>query len=230
MLAAFIAFYDRWILRRPELSLGFTLLVVVALSSQLGNLKLDASADSLVLEGDSALEYFRESSARYDSEEFLLVTYQPFLDLLTDESLDTLKQLRDELAQVPGVSSTTTILDVPLLQSPPVPLSAISSEEGLPTLSDPGIDRCLVREEFRVSPIYAQLLVSPSGRTTAVQINLQRDQHYIDLLERREHLRALRDFGSLTPAQEDELPLVEKEFKSYSSVVNERQALLVETV
>lgn len=230
MLAAFISFYDRNILRHPLLSIGLVLLLVAALASQLGQLKLDASADSLVLEGDADLEFFRENSAHYSTEEFLVVTYQPFGDLLADESLNVLRQLRDELAQVQGVSSTTTILDVPLLQSPPVPLSAISSDEGLPTLLDPGIDRELVREEFRISPIYAQLLVSPDGRTTAIQINLQRDQRYTDMLELRESLRAERATGSLTPLQRDELALVEKEFKAYSSLVSERQALMVEQV
>jgi len=230
MHSAFIGFYDRWILSRPLTSIFLTLAVVAALASQLGNLKLDASADSLVLEGDSALEYFRESSARYSSEDFLLVTYQPFGDLLGDASLDALRELRDELAVVVGVSSMTTILDVPLLQSPPVPLSAISSDEGLPTLSDEGIDRELVRLEFRDSPIYAQLLVSADGRTTALQINLQRDERYIGLLERREGLRAARDEGTLGRDELSQLKAVEQEFKAYSSIASERQGLMVEEV
>jgi predicted RND superfamily exporter protein len=230
MHSAFIALYDRWILRRPLVSIGLTLFIVAALASQLGDLKLDASADSLVLEGDTALEYFRENSARYSSEDSLLVTYQPFGDLLGDSSLQALGALRDELATVVGVSSITTILDVPLLQSPPVPLSAISSDEGLPSLSDPGIDRELVRKEFRDSPIYAQLLVSPDGRTTVVQINLQRDERYISLLERRENLRAARAQGALDPHQRSQLAAAEQEFKVYSSIASERQGLMVEEV
>ena len=49
MPSAFIAAYDRWVLRRPLISIACCLLLIAALASQLGNLKIDASADSLVL-------------------------------------------------------------------------------------------------------------------------------------------------------------------------------------
>ena len=230
MPSAFIAAYDRWILRRPKTSLLLCLLLIAALASQLGNLKLDASADSLVLEGDSALDYFRENSKRYSSEEFLVVTFQPPGDLLGDESLAALAALRDDLIAIGGVSSVTTLLDVPLLQSPPIALSDLSSDSGMPTLSDPGIDREMVREEFRTSPIYAQLLVSPDGRTAAIQINLQRDERYLELLERRESLRALEAGRPLEQDERVDLAAAEKDFKGYSGVANERQSKLVADV
>ncbi len=227
---AFVAFYDRWILSNPIVTLLITLALVAGLASQLGNIKLDASADSLVLEGDTDLEFFRENSARYSSEEFLVITYQPFGDLLGDESLATVREMRDELAALDGVSSVTTILDVPLLQSPPIALRDVSSDDGMPTLSDPGIDRELVRKEFRDSPIYEQLLVSPDGRTAAIQINLERDQRYIDLLNERERLRALRASAGLSTAEQQELNQAEQAFKAYSAMASERQAALVENV
>ncbi len=226
----FAQLYDRWILRRPLLSLLLCLGLVLGLASQLGKLKLDASSDSLVLEGDAALAYFRESSALYSSEDFLVLTFQPPGDLLGDESLATIAALRDELQVLGGVSSVLSILDVPLLQSPPVQLSDVTGGTGLPRLSDPGIDRELVREEFRTSPIYHKLLVSEDGRTAALQVNLQRDQHYHGLLEQREALRALRSERGLEQLERVQLRLVEKEFKAYSSAFNERQGALVQQV
>ena len=102
MSSVFIDLYDRLILRRPALTLAFCVLLVAAFATQLGNIKLDASADSLVLEGDRDLEFFRENADRYSSEEFLVVTFQPDGDLLGDESLDTLGALRDDLADIDG--------------------------------------------------------------------------------------------------------------------------------
>jgi hypothetical protein len=90
-----LAVYDRWLLRHPLASLILCLLVLAGLASQLGELKLDASSDSLVLEGDRDLAYFRESAKLYDSEDFLVVTYRPHDELLSDASLDTLKALRE---------------------------------------------------------------------------------------------------------------------------------------
>ena len=219
--------YQRWILRRPRRSLLLCLALVAGLASQLGNLQLDASSDSLVLEGDDALSYYREISRRYASEDFLVVTFQPTTDLLGAESLATVAALRDEFRQLPGVSSVVTILDVPLLQSPPVSLTDVTSGRGLPTLADAGIDRELVRREFASSPIYRELLVSPDGRTTAIQINLQRDERYFGLLQRRESLRALAEQRRLTGEERAELRLTEREFKDYTGEFNTRRSALV---
>ncbi len=135
--------YDRIVLGHPLLSIAFCCLITAWLSTYIPTMKLDASADSLVLEGDTALEYFRETGARYSSDEFLLVAYQPNGDLLSDEVLDNLRVLRNELTELEGVSSVVSILDVPLLNSPRIDLSEITSSGGVPTLETPGIDRKL---------------------------------------------------------------------------------------
>ena len=41
------------------------------------NFKLDASADTLLLENDPDLKYLREVNKRYGSEEFFILTYEP---------------------------------------------------------------------------------------------------------------------------------------------------------
>jgi predicted RND superfamily exporter protein len=230
MLAAFMAAYERLVLGRPLLALLGCLLLLVALGSQLGNLKLDASSDSLVLEGDSALAYYREISSLYDAEEFVVITFQPHGDLLGDESLETIAALRDELAALDGVSSVTTLLDVPLLESPPVSLSDVTGDEPLPELGSPGIDRELVRKEFKNSPIYAQLLVSPDGRTAAIQVNLDRDFVYEELLQIRESLRKQEAAGGLSAQGVRELKVAELEFKAHSALVLERQGEFIQQV
>ncbi len=224
------ALYDRWILQRPILSLVLSALLVGVLAAHAPTTRIDASADTLVLEGDEDLEYFREIGKRYSSEDFLVVTFQPPGDLLGDESLETLAGLRDDLAALEGVSGVTTMLDVPLLQSPPIALADVGSDTGMPTLADPDIDRELVRREFQESPIYEQLLVSPDGRTAAIQVNIARDDRYFDLLQRRESLRELEAVGELTAGQRAELREAEAEFKAYSAQFQQRSSDLVAEV
>lgn len=230
MSSVTIDLYDRLVLQRPWLSLGICLALVFGFATQLPKIKLDASADSLVLEGDEDLDFFRENAQRYRSEEFLVITYQPEGDLLGDASLDSLASLRDELAAIEGVSGVTTILDVPLLQSPPISLSEVGSGDGMPTLEDPGIDRELVRKEFQESPIYAELLVSPDGRTAAIQVSLARDERYDRLLDARETLRAREARGELAAGEAEALARAEAEFKAYSAKASERSARLVADV
>ncbi|MFT5481850.1 MAG: putative RND superfamily exporter protein, partial [Halieaceae bacterium] len=219
--------YDRIVLGHPLLSIAFCCLITAWLSTYIPTMKLDASADSLVLEGDTALEYFRETGARYSSDEFLLVAYQPNGDLLSDEVLDNLRVLRNELTELEGVSSVVSILDVPLLNSPRIDLSEITSSGGVPTLETPGIDRELVRAELRDSPIYRNLLTSPSGETTALQVNLQRDDLYLELLKNREALRTLSREGALEPAEAKALQEAELSFKNHTGEASQRQTVLV---
>lgn len=222
--------YDRLILRRPWLVLGLIALLVAGFATQLGKIKLDASADSLMLQGDPSLELYREISAEYSSEEFLLITWQPHAALLADESLLPLRRMADELRLLQGVSSVVTVWDVPLLESPPVTLSDISSPEPLPSLDTPGINRDLVLKELTTSPIYADLLASRDGTLTAVQINLQRDERYFDLLANRDALRMKRDREGLSAAEQVELEQVELAFKAHTAVALESQGTLVASV
>ncbi|MEQ8516821.1 MAG: RND family transporter, partial [Chromatocurvus sp.] len=220
-----MAIYDSAVLRRPRLVVVLLALLTGLAATQLGKIRLDASADSLLLQGDPALDFFREVGKRYSAEEFLVITWQPDAPLLSDASLQPLASMRDELRALSGVSSVTTILDVPLLESPPVGLSAVTSGEPLPTLGDPGVDREQALKEFTTSPLYANLLVSSDGEVTAVQINLERDEKYFELLQRREALRAQRDSDEgLSADGADELARVEAEFKQRSALLLEKQA------
>ncbi|GAB3372485.1 MMPL family transporter [Spongiibacter taiwanensis] len=226
MSAALASLYQRWILAKAPVVMVLLLLLVGFLGSYVPSLKMDASADALVLEGDKSLEYYREISKRYETEDFLLVTVQPKGDLYSDENLAMLKELRDRLAGLPRVSGVNSILDIPLLESPPIGLSQVTSGE-IPRLTDPDIDKALVREELSTSPIYRSLLTSVDNTTTAIQVNLERDEKYFALLNARDDLRAKANQGALSEAEAAELRDLETAFSDYVAEAHERQADLV---
>ena len=136
--------------------------------------------------------------------------------------------VEEGLRGLPGVSSVVTVWDVPLLESPPVSLSDITSGDPLPSLATPGLDRKLALTEFTTSPIYRDLLVSRDGDLTAVQVNLERDEVYFSLLDERETLRRQDARGELDPAGRAELARVEAAFKAHSGQALERQSDLVD--
>jgi predicted RND superfamily exporter protein len=226
MSAALFSLYQRIVLKNAFWVMVLLLVGVGWLATYIPTMKLDASADALVLEGDTSLEYYREISKRYGAEDFLLVTYQPKNDLFAPEQLKTLGELRRRMAALPNVSSVNSILDVPLLQSPRVSLSQVTSGD-IPTLRTPGIDIEQVKRELATSPIYKSLLTSADGRTTALQVNLQRDERYFALLDERDLLRAKADKNTLTDAEHTELATLETTFADYTGEVHERQAELV---
>lgn len=230
MTNTIVRVYDRLALSRPWVTLFLVSIIVAGFATQLPKIKLDASADSLLLQGDPSLEFYRESSRQYSSEEFLLITWQPHVAMLAPESLGPLREMADELRLLKGVSSVVTILDVPLLESPPVSLSDITSGDELPSLSQPAIDPELALQELTSSPIYAELLASRDGTLSAVQINLQRDERYNDLLYQRESMRKQDAAGELDTAQREELGRIEQAFKIHAGAALEKQGHLVASV
>ncbi|MEP2613688.1 MAG: RND family transporter, partial [Marinobacter alexandrii] len=121
--------YDRLILARPLVVLGiFTLLLAVA-AIKFGQFRLDASAESLVLENDRSLEQYRKVNRRFTtSDDFLIVTYTPEGELFSEAGLSRLQALRDELQALPAVGSTNSILNVALLHSPELTLDTVDAE------------------------------------------------------------------------------------------------------
>ena len=101
--------YDNLILKNPRTVL-FLIICLTALAGFFSlQFELDASADSLVLENDDSLKYYRKIREQYGTDEFLIITYTPYSDLLSEESLDGLKSLRDQLLKL------DTVLDVELI-------------------------------------------------------------------------------------------------------------------
>lgn len=209
----FIALYRTLLIKRP-LAVLLTILALTAVAILgLPNLKLDASADSLTLEHDNTIDFFREINQRYQRGDFLVVTYSPKAEMFSDESINTLKSLRDDLAKVNGVQSVNSMIDVPLLYSPMRPLA--EQKESTRTLLTESVSRDEAKKEFLNSPIYRSTLLSADGKTTALLLNLDVNEQGIEMVRHRDALREKRDAQGLTADEEKELERVTTEYLTY---------------
>jgi predicted RND superfamily exporter protein len=190
--------YNRLVLNHPIpvivlLAIGISLLGYKAL-----DFKIDASTETLLLENDKDLHYTRQVAKRYGVNDFLVISYAPKSgDLLDSANLDHLARLRDELKKLALADSVLTLLDVPLLQSPPIDYAEFSGT--LPTLQSPDIDPALARAELQESAFYRDLIVSADMKTTALVVNLKGDATFRDLIEQRRTLRERDRQGPLSP-------------------------------
>jgi len=215
-------------LNQPIITLLIVALCIGSLGYFADRFELDASSDSLILEGDKAFKYSQQISARYGSEEFLFVSYTPKADLFAKDTLADLTRLRDELVSLEHVGSVVSMLDVPLIRSPQVTFSQI--QEKTRTLETPGMDMNLAREEFRTSPIYKNLLMSEDAKSTALQVNLKRDEKYIRLRDQRDTLREKKFTITLTEQEKTELAKVESEFALYADVLTKQVSQDIATI
>ena len=211
MQSSLFKMYDQTILRHPLLAILAILLLTIAMAMGLPNFKLDASADSLTLEHDDDLNFFRKVVQRYGSDNYLIVTFSPKQgDLFDEDNLQVLKALRADLLTIKGVEKVLSMLDVPLLYSPKIEISELTDE--LNTLLTAGVDKQLAKQEFLNSPIYKDVILSADGQTTGILATLKLDETYLKLVTERDDLRLVRDTVGLTSEQKNRLDAVSLEF------------------
>ena len=221
-----LRFFDRIILEWPGSVLVCLFIVVSFLSFHAKDFRLDASVETLVLENDKDLKYSRLVDSRYGVQDFLAVTYSPKEALLSDKTITKVAQLQSDLERIEGVDSVVSILNVPLLESPPVSVKELAGN--IQTLQSPTVDKKLAHVEFRTSPLYRDLFVSKDLKTTALFIYLPVDKVYQDLRLRRNQLREKQAADSLSEKESAEFKKIKAQFRHYHDKIrkNEHQTII----
>ncbi|PLX98632.1 MAG: hypothetical protein C0623_11515 [Desulfuromonas sp.] len=215
-------FYQAYVLQHPRSVFVLVTLTIIFFAFFATRLQIDASSETLLLQGDKDLKLTREINNRYQTPSFHIVTYSPHNgELLADETLQQIRELKKDLLQLDLIESVTTILDVPLLESPPRPINEVIND--IPTLESPDIDKNLAKKELTTSPIYSNNLVSPDFKTTALLANLRVDDQWQEFVRKRNVLRNKEADGSLTPADRVNLQRLEEEFKKHREQVRDTE-------
>ncbi|MGA1742453.1 MAG: RND family transporter, partial [Pseudohongiellaceae bacterium] len=128
------------------------LLVTLSLGWFTQYFRLDASSDTLVVEGDADLELARQTNDRYNTNDFVFISYSPNAPLFEENSLNRLRELKDRLELMDRVSSVDSILSVPLLKVADVPLAELA--DNIKTLNDPDVDLQAARDDLSSSVAY----------------------------------------------------------------------------
>ena len=176
--------YKQYILDHPLLVI-FSLLAILALSvTNIKNFKLDASADTLILEDDVDLKIFRNTNEKYESYDFMILTLSDSSNnVFFEDTLRLISNLTRELNEIDGVESVTSLTNIPLVTSSQKPLTELINN--IPNILSADVDRELAKEEILSSPIYKDLVISSDGRTTAIQIIMEKNQELLNALNER---------------------------------------------
>ena len=176
----FFNFYKFYIFKFPKIILSIIFIIFSTCAFLATNLKIDASSKTLILDDDKDLKLTRQLNKRYNASNISVIVFTPKLHLLDNRTLDAIENISNDLIESEHIQSVTTILNVPLLQSPVRPMKEIL--KSIPTLKDKNISKTLVQKEFLESPIYKKNLVSEDFKTTAILINLKPEKKYSNRL------------------------------------------------
>ena len=166
----FADFYNNIILKKPKF-VFFSLIILLAFfgySSK--DFRLDASSDTLLIEGDPDLEYLREINDRYGAKEFLVLTYAPKEPITSQTTINNLLSLKYKIQSLDWVHNVVTILDIPLLNNSEAPLQ--ERLKNFVTLKDENVDKDRGFNEIINSPVFRNFVISEDGTTTGIIVSV----------------------------------------------------------
>ena len=214
--------YKKLILKYPLSVLILLITSILIFGQYIKDLEIDASAETLLLHDDKDLEFSRTITKRYETSNVLILAYKPKQDLLSQESLQVLTLLSDDLEKLPGVDSVDSLINVPLFFSPIRDVDDLINETR--TLQSADINLSMAKQEFLTSPLYKDRLVNKDFTVSSIIIHLHQDPVYFTLLEKRNLLLQKQALSSLTKEEKQELHDVTAAFKEH----RDRQRVLDE--
>ncbi len=164
-------FYQKNIVEKPKLVFVFLLIFLIGFGYYSKNFRLDASSETLLIEGDPDLKYLNEITERYGARDFLVLTYSPNEEMISSSSIKNLENLKNKITGLDWVHSVITLLDIPLLSSTDKPL--VERLQNFTTLKSDGIDKNRGFNEILNSPVFRNFVISEDGKTSGIIVYLK---------------------------------------------------------
>ena len=171
--------YQNTVLKNPKSIFAILLIVLLSFGYFSKDFRLDASSETLLIEGDSDLEYLKEINNRYGSKEFLVLTYTPDEGMVDDASINNLLSLKYKIQSLDWVHSVITLLDIPLLNNSNAPLQ--ERLEDYKTLKDEDADKERGFKEILDSPVFRNFVISKDGKTSGIIVNIKQNLKLNDI-------------------------------------------------
>ena len=221
--------YLQYILNYPKYVIILMLLILVGIASNMSNFKLDASADSLILENDKDLAKYRNTIENYDTKDFIVMTFTPANgDIFKDQNIEIVQKLKAALLSIDNIESVISIIDVPLVQSSETPL--IEMIDNVPTMLSKETDKSKAKKEILESPIYKELIISKDGKTTALQINLVPNKKLSELNKVKSDLISKKTNNDITLSELSLLNDIKEQHKIIKKLNDKNTHILLKQV
>ena len=210
------------ILTYPKLLIIFLLFLLSIATYFSKEFKLDASADTLLLENDPDLKYLREINKKYGSEEFFILTYEP-KGKINVQSINELEKFVNKINNLQWVSKTISIINAPLLQSSDEPL--MDRIKNLKYITNPEIKFDVALNELVKSPVYKNLIISEDAKTLGIVVYLKDNQEYLKQISDKSMMLTVQNERQLNNEENNKLKKINTEIER----LKKRQGDLIST-
>ena len=166
--------YENTVLKNSKSIFVLLLITLLSFGYFSKDFRLDASSETLLIEGDPDLEYLKEITERYGSKDFLILTYSPNEEMIAETSINNLLSLKYKIQSLDWVHSVVTLLDIPLLDNSEAPLQ--ERLDNFQTLKDENIDKERGFKEILNSPVFRNFVISEDGKTSGIIVYIKKDE------------------------------------------------------
>jgi len=206
--------YQNTVLKNPKFIFVLLLITLLSFGYFSKDFKLDASSDTLLIEGDPDLEYLKEITERYGSKEFLILTYSPNEGMVTKTSINNLLSLKYKIQSLDWVHSVITLLDIPLLNNSEAPLQ--ERLESFKTLKDENVDTERGFKEILNSPVFRNFVISEDGKTSGIIVYIKKDE--LEDIESKSDIEIEIFSDNLKKKNHQNITQIREVIKSYDDV------------
>ena len=204
--------YQNVVLKKPKVIFLILITALLSFGYFSKDFKLDASSDTLLIEGDPDLKYLREITERYGAKDFLVLTFTPKEPITSENSINNLLSLKYKIQSLDWVHSVITLLDIPLLNNSDKSLQ--ERLENLVTLKDENVDKDRGFKEILNSPVFRNFVISEDGNTTGIIVNIKKD----DILKNLKNKKEIEEYkDNLKKKNHQNILEIRKIIKTYSS-------------
>ena len=203
--------YQNVVLKKPKVIFLILITALLSFGYFSKDFRLDASSDTLLIEGDPDLKYLREITERYGAKDFLVLTFTPKDPITSENSINNLLSLKYKIQSLDWVHSVITLLDVPLLNNSDKSLQ--ERLENLVTLKDENVDKERGFKEILDSPVFRNFVISEDGNTTGIIVNIKKD----DILKKLKNKKEIEKYkDNLKKKNHQNILEIRKIIKTYS--------------
>ena len=183
--------YKNIILKNPKTVLIFIILTALFFGYNSKDFRLDASSETLLIEGDPDLKYLQEINEKFGSKDFLVLTLTPNESIISDNVINNILSLKYKIQSLDWVHNVITILDIPLLDSSDEPL--MDRIKNYRTLKDENIDRERGFNEIASSPVFKNFVISEDKTTTGIIVNIKNTEANAKQFQSKKELQTYKD-------------------------------------
>ena len=220
--------FTRIAIQKPIVVLIAMFSIVIVCSLFIPRLNIDASPDSLMLESDPDLKYYREVHSHYGTDEYVIIGFKPEKEMLNKDTIQYIENLSNKFKKINGITGVTSLSNVPLL------LQLIEDEKtgqtNFSNLMSPGVDLDKAEQEFTSSPIYVDNLISKDLSTTAIKVDIKKNKKLIDLIEQKYVLLKKQELDPQNERTLTELESLRNTIIVERQIINQRYKEVLDSV